>query len=204
MKQPAGATERYVEQYDAFAANGARRAPPWLKEIRATALARFTELGFPTTHQEDWRFTSVASIAETPFALPARRAGPTAKRVAPLFLPVESACRLVFVNGRYSEALSSADGLPRGVRAGSLAAALESEPRLLEAHLARHAAYAANPFGALNTAFLGDGAFVHVAAGVDLDAPLQLLFLSAPGTKPTVTHPRSLIVVERGARASVI
>jgi Fe-S cluster assembly protein SufD len=204
MKQLAGATERYVEQYDAFAANGARRAPPWLKEIRAAALARFAELGFPTTHQEDWRFTSVAPIAETPFALPSRRAGPAAKRVAPLFLPVESACRLVFVNGRYSETLSSADGLPRGVRAGSLAAALESEPRLLQAHLARHAAYAANPFGALNTAFLGDGAFVHVAAGVDLDAPLQLLFLSVPGTKPTVTHPRSLIVVERGARASVV
>jgi len=204
MKPPAGATARYVEQYDAFAANGARSAPPWLKEIRAAAVARFAELGFPTTRQEDWRFTSVAPIAETPFALPARRAGPAAKRVAPLFLPVESACRLVFVNGRFSETLSSSDGLPRGVRAGSLMAALESEPRLLEAHLARHAAYAANPFGALNTAFLGDGAFVHVAAGVDFDAPLQLLFLSAPSAKPTVTHPRSLIVVERGARASVI
>ena len=204
MKQATGATERYVEQYDTFAANGARGAPPWLKEIRAAALARFAEAGFPSTHQEEWRFTSVAAIAETPFAVPARRAGPAAKRVAPLFLPVESACRLVFVNGRYSEALSSVDGLPGGVRAGSLATALASEPALLERHLARHAGYAANPFGALNTAFIHDGAFVHVAAGVDLDAPLQLLFLSAPGAKPTVTHPRSLIVVERGARASVV
>jgi len=204
MKRPVGAAERYVAQYDAFAANGAGGAPPWLKEIRAAALARFAELGFPTTHQEEWRFTSVASIAGTPFALPARRAGPAAKRVAPLFLPVESACRLVFVNGRYSEALSSADGLPRGVCAGSLAVALEREPELLERHLARHAAYAANPFGALNTAFLRDGAFVHVAEGVTFDAPLQLLFLSAPGAKPTVAHPRSLVVVERGARASVI
>ena len=204
MKQPAGAIERYVGQYDAFAANGAGGAPPWLREIRAAALARFAELGFPTTRQEEWRFTSVASIAETPFAVPARRAGPAAKRVAPLFLPVESACRLVFVNGRFSEALSSAAGLPSGVRAGSLVAAIESEPRLVEAHLARHAAYAANPFGALNTAFLRDGAFVHVAAGVDLDAPLQLLFLTAPGAKPAVTHPRSLIMVERGARASVV
>jgi len=204
MKQPAGAIERYVGQYDAFAANGAGGAPPWLREIRAAALARFAELGFPTTRQEEWRFTSVASIAETPFAVPARRAGPAAKRVAPLFLPVESACRLVFVNGRFSEALSSAAGLPSGVRAGSLAAALESEPQWLEAHLARHAGYATNPFGALNTAFLGDGAFVHVTAGMDLDAPLQLLFVSAPGAKPTVTHPRTLVVVERGARASVV
>ena len=204
VKRPAGAAERYVAQFDAFAANGARSAPPWLKQIRTAALARFAELGFPTTHQEEWRFTSVAPIEATPFALPSRRAGPSAGRVAPLFLPVESACRLVFVNGRYSASLSSADGLVPGVRACSLAAALEEEPQLLEGHLARHASYVSNPFGALNTAFIRDGAFVRIAEGVDLDTPLQLLFLSAPGARPTVAHPRNLVVVERGARASVI
>jgi Fe-S cluster assembly protein SufD len=204
MKRRGGATERYVAQFDAFAADGARRAPSWLKDIRVAALARFAELGFPTTHQEEWRFTSVAPIAEIPFAVPARRGRSSVKRVAPLFLPVQSSCRLVFVNGRYSAPLSSAGDLPRGVRAGSLAAALEGEPQLLERHLARHAAYAANPFGALNTAFIRDGAFVHVAEGADVDAPLQLLFLSVPGVKPTVAHPRSLVMVERGARVSVV
>jgi Fe-S cluster assembly protein SufD len=95
VKRSADAAERYLAQFDAFAANGARGAPPWLREIRTAALARFAELGFPTTHEEEWRFTSVAPIAATPFTLPARRAGPAASRVAPLFLPVESACRLV-------------------------------------------------------------------------------------------------------------
>ena len=200
----AGATERYVAQYEAFAGNGAGRAPAWLQQIRAAALARFAEAGFPTTHQEEWRFTSVAAIAETPFAPAGRQAHPAAGRVAPLFLPVESACRLVFVNGRYAPGLSSAEGLPRGVRAGSLAQAVDEELAPLEEHLARHAMHAGNPFGALNTAFIRDGAFVHVGAGVDLDAPLQVLFLSVPGAKPTVAHPRTLVVVERGARASVI
>ena len=204
VKRPTSATERYVAQYEAFAANGARGAPPWLREIRAAAAARFAVLGFPTTHQEEWRFTSVAPIAETAFTAPSRRAGPSAKRVTPLLLPVESGCRLVFVNGRYVPQLSSVAGLPAGVRARSLAEVLEEEPLLLERHLARHAATDANPFGALNTAFLRDGAFVHVGEGVDLDVPLQLLFLSAPGADPTVAHPRSLVVVERGARASVI
>ena len=203
-KRTTSATERYVAQYEVFAANGAGGAPPWLREIRAAALARFAELGFPTTRQEDWRFTSVAAIAETPFTAPSRRVGPAAKRVTPLLLPVASACRLVFVNGRYVPQLSSVADLPAGVRARSLAEVLEEEPLLLERHLARHAATGANAFGALNTAFLRDGAFVHVGEGVDVDAPLQLLFLSAPGAEPTVAHPRSLVVVERGARASVI
>ncbi len=205
MKRPGEPTQRYVSQFEAFAANGARSAPAWLRDIRGAAIARFAELGFPTTHQEEWRFTSVAAIAETSFEQPpARRAGPAPRRVAPLLLPVESSCRLVFVNGRFVAPLSSAAKLPRGVTAGGLADALETAPDLVGRHLARHASWAQNPFGALNAAFIRDGAFVHVAEGVDLDAPLQLLFLSAPGAKPTVTHPRNLIVIERDARASVI
>jgi Fe-S cluster assembly protein SufD len=197
------ATRRYVAEFEAFAANGAGKAPQWLRELRAAAIARFAELGFPTTRQEDWRFTSVAPIAETPFALPARRSGPATKKVGLWLLPVASACRLVFVNGRFSAPLSSVEGLPRGVRAASLAAALDAEPELVQRHLVR-AGDADTAFGALNTAFIRDGAFVHVAAGVELDAPLQLLFLTAPGAKPMVSHPRNLVVVERGARASVI
>jgi Fe-S cluster assembly protein SufD len=42
-------------------------AEPWLQEIRAAAFMRFVELGFPTTHDEEWRFTNVAPIARTNF-----------------------------------------------------------------------------------------------------------------------------------------
>src|SRR2546430_12868529 len=65
-------------------------------------------------------------------------------------------------------------------------------------------------FAALNTAFLADGAFVHVAADTVLAQPLEVLFLATSGTAvtgaggPTVSHPRSLFIVERGARATLI
>jgi Fe-S cluster assembly protein SufD len=199
-------TRRYVAQFEAFAGNGAAASPAWLREIRAAAIARFARLGFPTTRQEEWRFTSVAPIADTEFVAPAggRGADPSPEQVAPLLFPVPSAACLVFVNGRFVERLSSVAGLPPGVRAGSLAAALAGGGGLVEQHLARFAAYADSAFGALNTAFLRDGALVHVAAGVDIDRPLQLLFLSSPGATPTVSHPRSLVVVEQGARAAVV
>ncbi len=38
-----------------------------IDQIRAEARQRFSELGYPTTHDEDWRFTSVAPIARTEF-----------------------------------------------------------------------------------------------------------------------------------------
>ena len=46
-------------------------AAPWLQELREAAFQQFAELGFPTTHDEDWRFTNVAPIARTQFALAA-------------------------------------------------------------------------------------------------------------------------------------
>src|SRR5439155_6026613 len=49
--------------------------------------------------------------------------------------------------------------------------------------------------------------FVHVPADVTLERPLEVVFLStgrAVSDGPIVSHPRGLIVVERGARAAVV
>lgn len=40
-------------------------AAPWVQELRQTAFQRFVQLGFPTTHDEEWRFTNVAPISRT-------------------------------------------------------------------------------------------------------------------------------------------
>ena len=200
--------DRYLAAFKAFAGNGAGRAPSWLKEIREGAIARFAELGFPTTKQEEWRFTSVAPIVDTPFSHPASRIPhPGLSEIGALLMG--DGPRVVLVDGRYAPELSSAAGRPAGVRVESLASAVAQGPgsELAREHLARHAPWHDSPFAALNTAFLADGAFVHVPAGATLEQPLEVLFLSSgrPATDgPTVSHPRSLIVVERGARAAVV
>jgi Fe-S cluster assembly protein SufD len=191
----------YVADFQAFARNGGARAPGWLTEIREAAIARFAELGFPSTKQEEWRFTSVARLAETRFRLTTASAQ-LPDTIASLLLGTGS--RLVFVDGRYVAALSSVDGLPKGAHVGSLGATLETAPDLARQHLARHARYQSSPFAALNTAFLSDGAFVYVPAGVELDRPIELVFLATARRGPAVAHPRSLVVVERGARATVV
>jgi len=40
-------------------------AAPWIQALRDAAFQRFAELGFPTTRDEEWRFTNVAPIART-------------------------------------------------------------------------------------------------------------------------------------------
>jgi Fe-S cluster assembly protein SufD len=204
MTVPAGVTERYVADFRAFAGNGAAGAPAWLKEIREAAIARFAELGFPSTKQEAWRFTSTTPIAETAFALAGRAGGSPSAELQVLFLAGPRAARAVFVDGRFTPEFSTVAGLPPGVRAGSLAAALTAAPDLVRAHLARYAPYDANPFAALNTAFLADGAVIHVPAGVTVDRPIELVFAASGSGNPTVSHPRILVVVERGAQVTVV
>ena len=207
MTQAPDVKERYVAAFKAFAGNGAGAAPPWLHEIREGAIARFTELGFPTMKQEEWRFTSVAPIAETRFALARPEATLTpAPRDIDRFVPrAAGRRRLVFVNGRHVPALSATDGLPAGVTAWGLAEACRHHGDLVRRHLGRYTGTpSSNAFTALNTAFLDDGAFVHVATGVEMDEPLHLVFVTIPPPEPLVSHPRNVVVVERGARAAVV
>src|SRR5438034_8353660 len=195
MTQAPDVKERYVAAFKAFAGNGAGAAPPWLHEIREGAIARFTELGFPTMKQEEWRFTSVAPIAETRFALARPDATRTpAPRDIDRFVPrAAGRRRLVFVNGRHVPALSATEGLPAGVTALGLAEACRHHGDLVRRHLGRYAgAPPPNPFTALNTAFLDDGAFVHVATGVEMDEPLHLVFVTIPPPEPLVSHPRNV------------
>ena len=197
--------DRYLADFRRFAGNG-RAGAPWVREMREAAIARFAELGFPTMRQEEWRFTSVAAIAETTFA-PTHTLPPAsvaASQLEPLLLSGMRCPRLVFVNGSYAETLCSSSGLPAGVEAGSLAPALAADAGLARQHLARYAPYQTSTFAALNTAFLHDGAFVYVPAGVVLEQPLELLFISTADQGRTVSHPRNLVVVERGGRATVV
>ncbi|OLD73679.1 MAG: Fe-S cluster assembly protein SufD [Chloroflexi bacterium 13_1_20CM_66_33] len=209
MTAVADRTGRYVADFAAFARNGASGAPQWLRELREGAIARFAELGFPTMKQEEWRFTSVAPITDQRFVLAHAPRSPL-----PAPSDIERLClgvgpRVVFVDGRHAPALSTSADVTGGVRAGSLAAAFRDKVGggLAREHLARHAPWHDSAFAALNTAFLADGAFVHVPAGVTLERPLEVVFLStgrAMSNGPIVSHPRSLIVVERGAQASVV
>lgn len=43
-------------------------AEPWVQALRSEAFARFAETGFPTTHNEEWRFTSVKPITAVSWA----------------------------------------------------------------------------------------------------------------------------------------
>jgi Fe-S cluster assembly protein SufD len=198
MAVKATSVERLVGSYNAWATNGASGAPAWLKDLREGGIARFGDLGFPNMKQEAWRFTSVAAIAEGSFELakaPARI--PQLEDIGP-FLLSEAGYRLVFVDGFFQRALST----PFLDDVQSLAHVVTHRQDLVRQHLGKYAATQDRPFSALNTAFVSDGAFVHVPAKATIAEPIQLLFLATG--KKVVSHPRNLVVIEREARAAIV
>jgi len=202
------ATERLRNYLEAFHALGAeeRRQPAWLSALRERAFGRFCETGFPTTKHEDWRFTNVHAIAQTPFQLAreARRSGAIYGDTLEACRIPGAACQLVFLNGRFAPELSDLGSLPQGVRAGSLAEALTQNGEFLEAHLGRYLNIDRDAFCALNTAFIEDGAYVYLPRRTVLEAPICFLFISIPGDDPEMSNPRNLIVAEDATEASIV
>jgi Fe-S cluster assembly protein SufD len=190
---------------DAWGEMRSTGAPSFLKNIREEGWARFEELGFPTLQHEDWRFTDVRPIAEGTFLRPnggAPRA--TAAALGPLRFAGLEGPRLVFVDGRFRADLSQRGALPEGVRVSSLAAAISESPSLVEPHLARLGAESDEAFSALNAALHEDGAFVLVPDGVEVPGAVHALYVTAAHAEPVMTHPRSLFVVGRAARATFV
>jgi Fe-S cluster assembly protein SufD len=177
-------------------------APEFVASARRAGREAFEREGLPTTRQEDWRFTSLAPLAAHAFG----RGDPAAAVTA---AELERAAgkpfgpRLVFVNGRFRAELSTAHGFPADVHASSLQHAIAVSPALVEPSLARTVAVGGRPFAALNGAFLGDGAFVHVGAGARGGA-IELVFATVAREGPVASHPRALVVADAGGEATLV
>jgi len=195
----------HAARYEAFAAGRPAGEPGWLAARRKDAMSAFSAQGFPTTRDEDWRYTSVAAIARTPFepGVP----GPKALRrehVEAAALPVYACSLFVFVNGRFAPELSAKPAQAGEVAVRSLAVALAESPAGLEPLLARRAPVEGAPFVALNTAFLDDGALVEIAPGAKLTAPVHVVHVTCPGGRETISQPRCLVLARSGCEATVI
>ncbi len=164
-----------------------------LADARSEALDRFLSRGFPTTRDEEWRFTNIAPIAAlrvTP--APARTFdAATAAGLQPAG-PV--GVSLVVVNGRLPASLPA---LPPGVTIRTFATARSSD--LLPPRPA-----GGTVFADLNTAYFEDIVAIEIAPKAIVTEPIQVLFVSVADREPVVVTPRLVIHAGEASQASVI
>jgi Fe-S cluster assembly protein SufD len=196
-------TEAYLADFDRLAAPRAASEPAWLRELRQQGIDRFAAAGFPTTRDEEWKFTSVAPIADRLF-VPAHdgQSGLAVDQVES-WAGAFAGYRLVVVNGAYAPQFSGGQ-LPAGVHVASLRSVLATNPAAVEPYLGRFAAPDREAFTALNTGLFQDGAFVWISPGTIVERPISLLFVSASPQIASVSHPRVLIVAGDRSQCRIV
>lgn len=183
---------------NAAAVDHARPAEPATGGRRWAALAWLETHGFPTRKDEDWRYLPLASVLATVPGLPGPP-GPAADagQVAgwDTLVPDLGGPMLVFANGRFVPEGSRVASLPEGMSiAGGDGLAGNGD-----AGDYRHA------FEALNAALAADEITLRVEPGVVVDAPVHLVYVSAPdGGQPVLASPRTRLVAGQGCRAHLV
>ncbi len=170
---------------------------------REAAFDVFAKSGLPHRRVEEWKYTDLRALMRDakPLAAPPDAAAKARAKGAGAVAGDLDARRLVFVDGAFVAELSDVAKLEAGLSVGSLADALTDNDPALASHLGKLAP-GSDVAVALNTALMGDGAVIRIAAGATIARPLHLVFVSSE--KPAASFIRSLVVVEPGARAMLI
>src|SRR5215472_723023 len=120
-KQAMKDTQTHLDKFARFQNEASQ--PSWVFPVRKAGITRFAEMGFPTLHDEDWRFTNVSPIARLPFkpVFNLEPDGVSADRLKQFAFGRLEAIRLVFLNGHYLSELSATGAAAQGVVVKNLA-----------------------------------------------------------------------------------
>jgi Fe-S cluster assembly protein SufD len=178
---------------------------PWLKVYREDALHDLKRADLPNRKQERWRYTPTANLMKQDFVTAAcNDEKARAIDVQQWFTPGLDAYRLVFVNGCCSPSCCQVDGLHEDAHIGSLRAAMNTDEEIVSVYLGTIQDQNEELFGLLNQAMINDGLFMHIKAGVRLEKPIEVVYLSDSAEQSLLVQPRGLIVMEQGAEATLI
>ena len=173
--------------------------PADLTERRRQAFERFQQEGFPTVKHEEWKYTNLHPLTNTPYVLNAD-VNVDDIDVSKADIPGLDAHRIVLVNGQYVLAFSSLeDEIGLTVKPIEEAHAEEG----FQKHYAAYADKSDNILVQLNTALQTSGLYIHVAPNKAVSKPLHIIHV-ATGDQPFFAQTRNLIVAEHHAEVEIV
>ena len=169
----------------------------WLSACRQAASSAAKSSGLPTLKTEEWKYTSVAKLANAGLRLAQKQDADATDKAAQLLPPAAAANRIVLVNGYYSEQLSE----------------LESDTHLSvtrlhdlgedDAQIAQLLSRGEDVFAQLNTATMTEGLVLDVADHVEQEQLVSIVFV-ATHPEPLLRTPRIIIRAGKNSRLRLI
>jgi len=194
----------YVEAQQAQARELPGAGVAALDRSRSEALEILGERGLPSQRDEDWKYTSIKPITRSRFSPAVSGVDCSEDFIAGSAIENLDAWQLVFADGFHLPHRSKTNGLPEGVQVAGLAEALTRDPGPIVDRLGSAVGKMPHGFAAMNSAFVGDGALVEVAPGVQLEKPIELLFVSGCSGEGFLSLPRNLVILGEGSQCSII
>jgi Fe-S cluster assembly protein SufD len=172
--------------------------PQPFQKLRRQAFEAYLELDFPTTRNEDWRFTNVAPFLRSHLKLSSAPAQLPSEIARGFTKPDGESWQIVFLDGRYIKELSS---IPSNFFVGNLSEAGKQDSAW--EYLGQIVPFDRNTFTAWNTAFFSDAALVIIPDGFVEKKPIQISFVNS-AQEDAVIFPRVLVVVGKESQISFL
>ncbi len=196
--------DRLRSQFDTALLDREEMEPDWMSTVRQRAMDAFEGQGFPTTRMEDWRYFNLSPLWQNSYSFqPVLNFNELAVKRNDLF-GMNSACRMVFVNGRFSRELSSKDIMPKNLTVLPLSEAYSSHKESISSFLHNEAVWGENSLRSLNTAFMQDGALISIPDGMIVEEPIWLVFMAIPAERLESYQPRILVIAGENSQMTLI
>jgi len=194
----------YLDNFEIFqnSLNGESLKP--INQLRKDAMAKFSELSFPTIKDEEWKYTNITPLFKHSFKPAASISEIENAQVDQFTFDDLKGYLVVFVNGIYSKDLSRLENLPKEVVISSLEDAINSSHLAVQKYFSKYADYKQHIFTSLNTAFTKDGAFIHIPDGKILEDPVHILFITNSNGEKILSQPRNLFSVGKNSQVKIL
>jgi Fe-S cluster assembly protein SufD len=178
---------------------------PWLDQLRSKAWESFLALPDPARNHEKWRFSDLQKLSYAEFSPGQAVDAAAAEAIGEQSQMVDaSAAIMVFANDHLVRHAVTDDNLANsGVIISPLADAWTEHSALVEKYfMEQDYVLGSAKFAALHSAYVRNGAFVYVPADVSVAGTIELHYWMSGNE--TIAFPHSLIVLEPGAKATVV
>lgn len=194
--------DKLVSSYIAFDDHLEDDSP--LHDVRNEAIKQFESAGFPTKKDEAWKYTSLNALLKNDYSIFPKQTEGTIefKNVKKYFLHDIDTYKLIFVDGVYSSYLSETTHDSLDVCLLSSALTKSKYKAVIEAYFNQIAKD--DSLTSLNTAFVKEGAYIHIPKHKEVDKPIEIINFSTGNEAAVLLQPRNLIVVGENAHVQII
>ncbi len=198
--------DEYVALYQEHHESIKKHAAVALNAGRDAAFEKFNQLRFPTSRNEEYKYSDFRETLQIDYGLNINRVkfAVNPYSVFKCDVPGISDFTYFVVNDAFYPAASNkTKSLPEGVVVCGMREASDIYPELVNKYLGKLAEKQEDGFVAFNGAFAQDGFFIYLPKNIVLESPIQIVNIMRANLD-FMANSRNLVIVEQGAKAQVL